>query len=75
MQPTEGIPLECLALLTRGYCATGPGDKSLYTTVSLPASILKPPWKAFQTLILCVCVCVCVCNKVLLKYKGDRESF
>ena len=21
------------------------------------------------------CVCVCVCNKVLLKYKGDRESF
>ena len=20
-------------------------------------------------------VCVCVCNKVLLKYKGDRESF
>ena len=22
-----------------------------------------------------VCVCVCVCNKVLLKYKGDRESF
>jgi len=25
--------------------------------------------------IICVCVCVCVCNKVLLKYKGDRESF
>ena len=24
--------------------------------------------------ILCVCVCVCVCNKVLLKYKGDREA-
>ena len=24
---------------------------------------------------LCFCVCVCVCNKVLLKYKGDRESF
>ena len=24
---------------------------------------------------VCVCVCVCVCNKVLLKYKGDRESF
>ena len=22
-----------------------------------------------------ICVCVCVCNKVLLKYKGDRESF
>ena len=20
-------------------------------------------------------LCVCVCNKVLLKYKGDRESF
>ena len=25
--------------------------------------------------LLCVCVRVCVCNKVLLKYKGDRESF
>ena len=23
--------------------------------------------------MFCVCVCVCVCNKVLLKYKGDRE--
>ena len=21
------------------------------------------------------CFCVCVCNKVLLKYKGDRENF
>ena len=24
---------------------------------------------------LMVFLCVCVCNKVLLKYKGDRESF
>ena len=24
---------------------------------------------------VCVCVSVCVCNKVLLKYKGGRESF
>ena len=34
---------------------------------------------SFLTLsaLLCVCVCVCVCvyNKVLLKHKGDRESF
>ena len=33
----------------------------------------------FVCVCVCVCVCVyvsvCVCNKVLLKYKGGRESF
>ena len=31
--------------------------------------------KKFSSLTHFFCVCVCVCDKVLLKYKGDRESF
>ena len=47
------------------------GSHHVFRQQSLENNLVLPPVCIF----LCVCVCVCVCNKVLLKYRGDRESF
>ena len=44
---------------------------SVFFNLAIPVG----QFSAITFLCGCVCVCVCMCNKVLLKYKGDRESF
>ena len=44
---------------------------SIFFNLAIPVG----QYSAITFLCESVCVCVCMCNIVLLKYKGDRESF